>query len=112
MGFDSHRTEAGNGENGANYILALYITVTRHYSGVYPLLHRGTPYVHFRVHLPRYPQRNALNSARVDMRENEGRIALSESHLGGKRRRRQFAAFATPVCLVADLGRASCGDHN
>ena len=26
-----------------------------HYSGVYPLLHRGTPYVYFRVHFSRYP---------------------------------------------------------
>jgi hypothetical protein len=48
-----------------------------HYSGVYPLLHRGTTYVHFRVHFSRYPQGNALNPARVDMRENEGRMALN-----------------------------------
>ena len=48
-----------------------------HYSGVYPLLHRGTPYVYFRVHFSRYPQRNALNPARVDMRKSGGRMALN-----------------------------------
>lgn len=30
-----------------------------HYSGVYPLLHRGTSWVHFRVHLARHPQCNS-----------------------------------------------------
>ena len=50
------------------------IAEERHYSGVYPLLHRGTTYVHFRVHFSRYPQGNALNPARVDMRTIKGEL--------------------------------------
>jgi len=62
--------------------LFLWKATFGHYSGVYPLLHRGTTYLHFRVHFSRYPQGNALNPARVDMRENEGRMALT-SHPSG-----------------------------
>ena len=98
-------------KEGTTANLALHIATSGHYSGVYPLLHRGTPNVHFRVNLPRYPQRKALNPARVDMREIGVRIAISDGHLRKTWRRRSFAAFATPVCLVADFGRAGCGDR-
>src|ERR1700758_2062966 len=81
------------------------------YSGVYPLLHRGTRYLNFRVHLPRYPQLSEFNSARVDMRKNGVRIALIRQPSGRGTEEEKFATYTTPLRMVADAGSTPCGNN-